>query len=262
MFRALVSMLGLIFTLSPAEAVGPSGQAVPSSSTYLAAYSIVSGIGFGGLLIQAGQATDVALANDPAAPGRHVIRVQIHKNNDFLKVANGAPRSEFTLPRNVYMSPGQEYLIRWQTYLPRDFAFDRQQMEIITQIHQSESSGPPPFMLTVLGEDYTFSVRGGLNTEHGSGGRVCCARSDLGRWVNWTLQYAPDASGREAVTRLWKSGKLVLDGNGMANAYLGDRRAYLKFGIYKPGWLKQLSDVDALELYFGDMSVFARTVHR
>jgi hypothetical protein len=257
-----LSTLGLVSVFLATNAIGTSNDTAPSTSAYLSVYSTDLGSGLGSLLIQAEQPADIMLVNDPAVAGRRAIRVQVHKSDDFSKVANGSPRSEFTLPRDFHMAPGEEYLIRWRTYLPRDFAFDRQQMEIITQIHQSGSRGSPPFMLTLLGMDYTLSVRGGGNTEHGSGVRLCCARDDLDRWVNWTLQYTPDASGREAVTRLWKDGKLVFNGNGLANAYPGDQFAYLKFGVYKPGWLRQPSDVNAVELYFGDLSVFAKTVRR
>lgn len=81
-------------------------------------------------------------------------------------------------------------------------------------------------------------------------------------WSDWRtgigdpgFQKAPDASGRQAVTHLWKDGVSVFDGSGRPNAYPGDMYAYLKFGVYTPDWLKSPSDIDAVTLYFGEVSV-------
>ncbi|EDT41383.1 conserved hypothetical protein [Burkholderia ambifaria MEX-5] len=211
--------------------------------------------GIGDLEFQEARRSDITLVADPADPARRSIRVQIQKSENFANLINGLPRAEFTLPRDVVFSPGHDYLIWWRTYLPRDFAFDRQQMEIITQIHQSGLTGSPPFMLTLLGNEYTFSVRGGTNTVHGYGGSLCCASDDRGKWVDWVLQYTPDASGEHAITHLWKNGTSVFEGSGKPNAYPGDVNAYLKFGVYKPGWQTDPSDIDAITLYFGKVAV-------
>ncbi|MGN7979842.1 heparin lyase I family protein [Burkholderia sp. 22313] len=218
--------------------------------------------GIGDIEIQAVRPSDVMLAADPADPARRSIRVHIQKSENFTNLINGSPRAEFTLPRDVVFSPGHDYLILWRTYLPRDFALDGQQMEIITQIHQSGLTGSPPFMLTLLGNEYTFSVRGGTNTAHGFGGRLCCASDDRGKWVDWALQYTPDASGEHAITRLWKNGTSVFEGSGKPNAYPGDVRAYLKFGVYKPDWQKEPSDIDAITLYFGKVVIGDRKSRR
>ncbi|MGR3906106.1 heparin lyase I family protein [Burkholderia sp. SR8] len=212
--------------------------------------------------IQAVRRSDVMSAADPANSARRSIRVQVQRSENFTYLINGSPRAEFTLPRDVVFSPGHDYLIWWRTYLPRDFAFDHQQMEIITQIHQSGLVGSPPFMLTLLGNEYTFSVRGGTNTAHGFGGRLCCASDDRGKWVDWVLQYTPDASGERAITHLWKDGMSVFEGSRKPNAYPGDVRAYLKFGVYKPDWQKVASDVDIITLYFGKVTIGERRAKR
>ncbi|KVN26091.1 hypothetical protein WT11_30630 [Burkholderia stagnalis] len=254
--RRAASVLGLACVLSTAHAAGPSNEL--RAGDYRQVYATDYRTRFGELLIQAPNSTDVTATSDPVAPGRRAIRVEMRRSENFSRVANGSPRAEFTLPRDVYLSPGHEYLIRWRTYLPRNFAFDLKQMEIITQIHQSGLSGPPPFMLTLTGAQYTLSVRGGANTAHGSGIAMCCAADDRGKWVDWALQYAPDASGRTAVTRLWKNGVMQFSGDGLPNAYPGDLYAYLKFGVYKPGWLHEPTDIDFIQLYFGEVSLAAK----
>ncbi|WP_133645653.1 heparin lyase I family protein [Paraburkholderia flava] len=209
--------------------------------------------------IQSSRQSNIALVDDPLTHDRKVVRVHIERSENFSKIINGLPRAEFSLPPDVRLKSGHHYLIRWSTLLPSGFSFDGQQMAIITQIHQSASSGgSPPFMLTLMGSDYTVSERGGTNTVHGRGARICCASGDVGRWIHWTLLYTPDAEGSQAVTQLLKDGVKVFDSHGMPNAYPDDQRAYLKFGVYKPGWQQSASDVDQITLFYGPISVLER----
>jgi hypothetical protein len=251
-------LFSTLVTLSVAQAKDLSDDIQPH--TYRTSFALDLRLGMKNLPTQAARREDITLADDPVTPGNRAIRVVINRGEDFSGVANGSPRTEFLLPPNIRLAPGSEYLISWKTYLPRNFAFDHQQWEIITQIHHSALSGPPPFMLTLNGADYALSVRGGENTTHGSGVRICCAMDDVGRWVDWTLQYAPDATGHRARTRLWKDGREVFNGDGMPNAYPDDNRAYLKFGIYKPEWLIQPSDVQFIEIYYGAVAVGEKPV--
>jgi hypothetical protein len=210
--------------------------------------------------VQAARPSDVQRVADPVTPEKWAIRVRLRRDEDFSRVVNGAPRAEFTLPKYVVLRTGKEYLIRWRIYLPTDFEFDEQQMEIVTQFHQGTRNGLPPIMLTLLGDGYEFSVRGGAHTRHGVGLRMCCAAADRGRWVEWMMRYAPDASGRDAVTQLWKDGVHVFDGSGKPNAYPDDDKAYLKFGVYKPEWQKLPSDIERIALYFSDVRVEERSL--
>ncbi|WP_244139787.1 heparin lyase I family protein [Burkholderia stabilis] len=258
--RWIVVLAGLALIALTARAFGHSPD--NRSESYVSIYSNDWRAGIGDLKLQEARRSDIAWVADPVVPSRRAIGVRLHRNEDFTRLVNGLPRAEFLLPSSVVLVSGHEYLIRWRTYLPSDFVFDRQQMEIIMQIHQSGLTGAPPFMLTLYGEEYAFSVRGGVDTAHGFGGRFCCATTDRGKWVEWTLQYAPDASGRQAVTHLWRDGVSVFEGSGRPNAYPGDEDAYLKFGVYKPEWLKSPSDVDFISLYFGDVSVDVKKENR
>lgn len=250
--RAMV-LAGLASIVLTGSAIGHEPDIRPTS--YRLIYWNDWQAGIGDLEFQKAQRSDIVWIRDPLVVGRHAIRVQLRRGENFTRLVNTLPRAEFLLPRDIVLAPGQEYLIQWRTYLPSDFVFDRQQMEIITQIHQSGLTGSPPFMLTLLGQEYAFSVRGGVDTAHGFGARLCCVGADLGNWVEWALQYVPDASGRQAVTHLWKDGVSVFDGSGRPNAYPGDMYAYVKFGVYKPDWLKSPSDIDSVTLYFGEVSV-------
>lgn len=256
--RKATLLFSMFFRLSVAQATGLFDGVDPH--TYRTSFVLDLRHGMKDLPVQAARREDITLADDPVTPGNRAVHVEINRGEDFSGVANGSPRAEFLLPSNIRLAPGSEYLIRWRTYLPRNFAFDHQQWEIITQIHHGALSGPPPFMLTLSGADYAVSVRGGKNTAHGSGVRICCAMDDVGRWVDWTLEYAPDATGRRATTRLWKDGRQVFNGDGMPNAYPDDSRAYLKFGIYKPEWLIEPSDVQFLEIYYSVVAVGEKAV--
>lgn len=252
----LAALIGLALPLAATDIWAQSSGTPTARYGQLYANGWCGGIG--DLVLQRAQAPDIALTADPAFAGRQAIRVQIRRDEDFARLLNGSPRAEFTLPPAMVLAPGHEYQIRWRTFLPPDFTFDHQQIAIITQIHQGGMSGPPPFMLTLVGGDYAISVRGGGDTRHGFGPAVCCAFADRGRWVDWTLIYAPDAAGTHAVTRLYKDGMQVLHGDGRPNAYPDDAFSYLKFGVYKPGWQDGASDVDSITLYFGELSVSAR----
>ncbi|MCA8102051.1 MULTISPECIES: polysaccharide lyase [Burkholderia cepacia complex] len=225
------------------------------SADYRSVYSNSWHSGLGGLTFQQTAPTNITLVNDPVASGRRAIRVELRKNQDFSHLINRLPRAEFLLPRDIQFASGHEYLIRWRTYLPSDLGFDSKQFAIITQIHQGAHSGSPPVMLQLFGSEYVISVRGGRDTTYDTQRHLCCAANDRGRWVDWVIRYAPDSSGRQAITQVWKDELAVFEANGIPNAYVGDQHSYLKFGIYKPSWQTYPTDVDALAVYFGDISV-------
>lgn len=209
--------------------------------------------------VQEARSDDVTVVDDPVAPERNALRVHVARDEDFVHVANGSPRAEILLPRAIGFASGHDYLIRWSTFLPTDFSFDLDQMQIITQIHQSaETGGPPPFMLTLLGTSYTVSERGGIYTRHGHGLRFGCADCDIGRWIHWALHYVPDASGKIAQTQLWKDGEKVFESRGLANSYPGETHAYLKIGIYKPGWVLLPSTISETQVLYGALTVAER----
>ncbi|AOJ18073.1 hypothetical protein WJ11_01290 [Burkholderia cenocepacia] len=257
-FRLVSAVIGVAATMGIACAPSVANDIGPHDFCPL--YVNEWQYGVSDLGMQAAQPSDVRWVVDPVTPDKRAIRVQLRRDEDFSRVVNGAPRAEFTLPKNIVLRTGKEYLIRWRIYLPTDFEFDGRQMEIITQLHQGTRNGPPPIMLTLLGNGYEFSVRGGADTRHGVGLRMCCAAADRGRWVEWTMRYAPDASGRDAVTQLWKDGVHVFDGSGKPNAYPDDDKAYLKFGVYKPEWQKLPSDIERIALYFSDVRVDERSL--
>jgi hypothetical protein len=197
----------------------------------------------------------MSLTSDPAGGTRRAVRVSIARDENFAGVANGSPRAELVFSALAHFEVGRDYLIQWDTFLPSSFEFDADQMQVIAQIHQGPASGPPPIMLTLSGSDYTFSERGGEHTEHGRGPHICCAAQDRGRWVHWALRYVPDSSGIHAVMQLWKDGWPVYLAGGAPNAYPGDRHAYFKLGLYKPGWHLEPSLVNRLTLYYGPVSI-------
>jgi len=202
---------------------------------------------------------DVVVVNDPVVSGNKSLSVSISRNENFANVANGAPRAELRFPAVASFAQGKDYLVRWSTYLPPGFEFDTKQFTILTQVHQSSSTGSPPIALALLGTQYTISVRGGANTAHSSAAQtLCCADADRGRWVYWALHYVPDETGQHALTELYKDGTSVFATSGTANAYLGDQTAYLKIGLYKPNWISQPSDVTQTTVLYGPVYMSQR----
>lgn len=229
------------------------------SNTYQPVYSVDWSNGAGPPIVVQANAGDVAVVDDPIRPGRKAVRIAISRGEDFSHVVNGAPRAELEFPAPVRFAQRSDYLIRWSTWLPTDFAFDSRQLTIIMQIHQSASSGSPTIALTLLGAKYFFSERGGARPGAVSAAvSLCCADADRGKWVNWTLRYRPDETGRYASTELYKDGVPVFANRHAPNAYIGDQAAYLKIGLYKPRWKIYPSDVSQSTLFYGPVRVDQR----
>src|SRR5437868_6513708 len=67
-----------------------------------------------------------------AAPGGRsgrAIVVSVSRDASYGGVANGAPRAEMSFAPSVRFALGHRYVIRWSTFLPADYAPDRQQPE-------------------------------------------------------------------------------------------------------------------------------------
>ncbi|WP_322105697.1 heparin lyase I family protein [Paraburkholderia sp. J41] len=203
----------------------------------------------------------ITFVSDPIDSSRQVLRVTIARGEDYTHVANGVPRAEVLFHEPATFAQGVDYLVKWSTFIPRDFEFDSKQMVIVSQILTSATVGGhgPTVALTLLGTDYYISTRGGVNVQKTTAGaKLCCADSDQGKWVNWTLRYIPDDTGRRSLTQLWKNGRSVFRSDHVANAYVGDQHAYLKIGLYKAGWKKEPSDAEVQTLLYGPVSISRR----
>ena len=208
-----------------------------------------------GLMLQQPTPNSMTLANAPCRPGGRALRVSIRQQDDYSRVANGVPRAEVSFAGRFAFEAGREYLVRWSTCLPADFRFDSRQPEGIGQIHEGAPQGSPPWGMTLTGDHYQVQLRDGNRTQIRD---IGSAAQDVGRWVQWTLHYRPDASGANAVTELTKDGAQVLAANGVPNAYPNDNRAYFKIGIYKWWWKERPSDVSERTMFFGDVSAEVR----
>ncbi len=209
--------------------------------------------------IQSSNARDLVVVNDPLSPDRHAVKVNIQRGEDYSHVANGTPRGELVFARAAEIVSGHEYRIEWSTLLPADFVSDDEQMQIIMQIHQTDTwVGSPPIMLQLQGSDYLFSERGGLDTRQSHNILLHGADADRGKWVHWLLSYRPDSTGERAQTELWKNGQQVFASRGHQNAYPEERHAYLKLGVYKPSWQTFRSKVSETGLFYGPVSISVR----
>jgi hypothetical protein len=206
------------------------------------------------LMYQAPRRDSISAAD---GPGGRVLRVAISQRDNYAGVANGAPRAEVSFGTRVRFQMGSDYQIQWSTLIPGDFVFDSRQPEGISQIHEGQAQGTPPFSITLNNDRYTAEIRNGrlpASEQHDIGS----AAADKGRWVYWLLHYVPDGNGAHAVTELFKDGRKVLESRGVPNAYPGDNNGYFKFGIYKWWWQSRPSDVAQRTLYFGDVQIAKR----
>lgn len=188
--------------------------------------------------------------------GRRAATLKVLKNADYSKIANGSARSEIQLAKAFRFKQGKTYTINWSTYIPSNFDIDDKNFVIFTQIHQGDRSGAPTLAITILGENYAISQRGGEYPQKISAGKkFCCVSDDKGKWVNWKLMYKPVDDGPESATVLWKDGSEIFNVSGKPNAYLGDNEAYLKFGLYKPHWNDNGSQASEASISFGPITI-------
>jgi hypothetical protein len=198
---------------------------------------------------------DLTIVEDPAQKTSRVLQATIGHSEDFQKIVNGAPRAELLIS-SVRFKQGETYRIRWSTMIPIGARFDPEQLVILTQIHQGAASGPPTIALTLQGSRYAISQRGGMHADIVSAAQwLCCANTDVGKWVNWELVYRPNDSGQNAYTELLRDGTTVFLARDLPNAYSGDESAYLKIGLYKPAWQKKATAVDQVSMLFGSVVV-------
>ncbi|MCX5544998.1 heparin lyase I family protein [Paraburkholderia sp. CNPSo 3076] len=215
--------------------------------------------GFGSVVSLQANPGGIEIVSDPENAARKVLRSTIARRESYTHVANGTPRAELLFREPATFAQGSDYLVRWSTYIPRDFEFDGKQMVIISQIHQSAREGGPTLALTLLATNYYISTRGGTQVEKTTAGaKLCCADGDKGKWVYWMLRYIPDDSGQQSLTQLWKNGESVFRSEHVANAYPDDQHAYMKVGLYKAGWEKEPSDAEVQTLFYGPVSIFKR----
>lgn len=197
------------------------------------------------------------IVDAPGGRAGKCLRVTMSKDENFAKVANGAPRSELAFGRFFSFAPGHSYRVEWSTYLPPDHQFDSQQQMSLAQVHGGPNRGSPPFMLSLLGDHYRVDVRGAqLTKPHYEKFLLGPAAGDLGEWVTWRLEYRPDPTGAAARLRVFKNGQLFHESSSIPNAYQDDTEAYWKLGLYKWDWLREPSDVTTQTVYFGDFKVW------
>jgi hypothetical protein len=199
------------------------------------------------------QATKVVYSNNNILP--RSLEVTIRRSDNYAKIDNGAPRAELSFATITRFVRGGDYIINWQTYIPKDYQIDRKQPEVISQIHQGTASGYPTFAL-FISETGRYGVRvragEGRGTEGSQFGDV---ERDKGRVVDWQMHYIPDDIGKYSLVDLQKDGKDMFKIVGVPNAYPSDDGAYFKIGIYKSEWQKKPTDVESRTLYYGKISI-------
>ncbi|WP_321947268.1 heparin lyase I family protein [Paraburkholderia sp. J10-1] len=185
-----------------------------------------------------------------------VMRVTIHRSDDFHSVANGTPRGELAFNRIFHFEPDQLYQITWSTALPQNYQFDSQQPELFTQILQGPEGGigPPPFSIRFVNGRYQVEIRNAAKAAP----RIFVfgnPSTDRGKAIHWVLNYRPDHAGKNALTDLSMNGVSVVHCEGCGNAYANDQAAYLKMGVYKWWWQSRPSDVSERTIFFGNVEV-------
>ncbi len=208
------------------------------------------------LQLQAPDSSSLVIVDSPGDHGGKAVKIEINDSDNFSSVANGVPRAEVSLANIVRFQAHKDYFIAWSTYLPGDYQFDFKQPESIVQIHEGPNKGQPPLGIELVQGHYQVDLRGG--PESGQHIDIGDAQEDKGRWVEWNLHYNADPTGEESVTELYKNGVIVLNKNGVPNAYPQDNRSYFKIGIYKWWWQTRPSDVTTRILYFTDVGIWTK----
>ncbi|MBN3839077.1 heparin lyase I family protein [Burkholderia sp. Ac-20349] len=183
-----------------------------------------------------------------------LLKVAMRRSQDFSGVASGTPRSEVSFAPVFRFINGHDYEVRWSTVIPADYRFDSRQPELIAQLHQGSSDGPPPFALLLNDGKYEVDVRGAPGTPTRSFAFGDPA-ADRGQPVWWVLRYRPDDRGVDALTDVYRNGERVVHVAGVPNAYPDDRNAYFKLGLYKWWWKTRPSDVTERTMYYGDIEM-------
>ncbi|MBN3794330.1 MULTISPECIES: heparin lyase I family protein [Burkholderia] len=191
-----------------------------------------------------------------ATSGIHgaLLKVTMHRSQDFRGVASGMPRSEVSFSPVFRFIDGHDYEVRWSTVIPADYRFDSRQPELIAQLHQGGNDGSPPFALLLNDGKYEVDVRGAPGTPSQSFAFGDPA-ADRGQPVWWVLRYRPDGRGVGALTDVYRNGERVVHVAGVPNAYPDDRNAYFKLGLYKWWWKTRPSDVTERTMYYGDIEM-------
>lgn len=264
--RLLISHMRRVMLLAcvlavPALSNAESQAALPDDSAWTRMEHVDWRNGLSSAVSPQANPGDVEIVLDPEDSSRKVLRATITRRESYTHVANGTPRAEVLFREPATFAQGSDYLVRWSTYIPRDFEFDSKQMVIISQILPSAKEGGhgPTVALTLLGANYYISTRGGVQVQRTTAGaKLCCADGDKGKWIHWALRYIPDDSGQQSLTQLWKNGVSVFLSEHIPNAYLGDQHAYLKIGLYKAGWENEASDAEVQTLLYGPVSILKR----
>lgn len=178
---------------------------------------------------------------------RFEYRKEDSQNEDASQMQRG--RSELSC---VYShSPQNKWIIEYDIYLPEETVDDDQFPEIITQIHEgSNRSTSPAFSMQVRSGWLCCVIRGDKEKIEQWGKRKQPEAKHTGkiiylqkkRWYHVKL-YVKEGWRCEMIpfTKIWVDGVLLYESE-KVNCYSYEPRSegnynYLKFGVYKSGWL-------------------------
>nr|WP_249798864.1 heparin lyase I family protein [Caballeronia zhejiangensis] len=185
------------------------------------------------------------------------LHIELSRNDDYQRVANGVPRAEVSLGKTRIVN-GRDYILDWSTSLPEDFPIDNAQPEIVTQILEGGNRrGAPPVALVINGDHYEMRVHS--DVPHSMRAlKFGSVPADRGKTVCWRLHYIPGTVGEKSTTELDKNGQRVVAEYNRGNAYAGDDQASVKVGVYKWLWRKQASDVEHLSIEYGNVTLYGK----
>lgn len=190
---------------------------------------------------------------DPVCNGTG-LEVSLDYNNDSVsyrtELSLGGGMDEFIL--------GKEYWVGFSVYLPESWKSDTSpgSADIFLQFHRVPDSnigevygGGPNLSLFTLGEDIYLKNAwdpNKLTTKIDGSSQVQSNTRTLGKWktgewmrfvIRVKFSYNPDGT-----IEVWKNGNKVFSSiNNIGNAYNDDQGPYLKTGIYKSSWRKNIT---------------------
>lgn len=219
-----------------------------------------------------GAAYSLTFPTDITCNSRRAIRFEYRQEDSQNADATRMQRARSEISGVFSNSAQNKWIIEYDLYIPEETIDDNQFSEIITQLHEASTMSTVP--------SFSLSVHGGW--------LYCTINGDKTRIEHWGTRKRPnDQLTRKLIylqkdswhhlkifikegwridaspsTKIWVDGELILENND-PNCYSYTPRAeglynYLKFGIYKSGWLMTSdvpSDVRVRTYYFDNFVV-------
>jgi hypothetical protein len=198
-----------------------------------------------------GESYNLTFPTDITRQSDRSIRFEYRYEDTRKEGANNMKRARSEISGVFSNSPKNKWIIEYDLYVPSETADDEVHFEVISQIHEeSKTPTPPSFCLYMKRGRLGCSVKGDsteISTWKRGKARYAESRTfkylEKDRWYHVKV-YLKEGWQQEdlPLTRVWIDGELLFESN-IPNCYKYEPKHegqydYLKFGVYKSGWLE------------------------